>query len=162
MISTMNGDPNPLQFTNVDAEFYGFDADFGFQLPASVRIDDHLDDLVRIWGSNDPVLRGYAHQTPGHNWNTTYVVQPASWLKTARPPRKRWTFQLPAHMVKVRLREVAAEGTTGVWVELTHDGHRQRITEAQADPVWSQPTWVERTLLYARGVPMQQTGRCMW
>ncbi|MBT8441505.1 MAG: TonB-dependent receptor [Gammaproteobacteria bacterium] len=42
MISTMNGDPNPLQFANVDAEFYGFDADFGIQLPASVRIDGVL------------------------------------------------------------------------------------------------------------------------
>jgi iron complex outermembrane receptor protein len=39
MVSTLNGDPTPLQFTNVDAEFYGIDADFGIQLPASLRID---------------------------------------------------------------------------------------------------------------------------
>lgn len=32
MVSTMNGDPTPLQFNNVDARMYGFDADYGVQL----------------------------------------------------------------------------------------------------------------------------------
>jgi len=33
MISTMNGDPNPLQFSNVDAEIYGADVEFGARKP---------------------------------------------------------------------------------------------------------------------------------
>ncbi|WP_270374302.1 TonB-dependent receptor [Marinicauda sp. Alg238-R41] len=59
MVSAMNGDPTPLRFANVDAEFYGLDADFGWQFAGDWRIDgvasmvrgqrrDIEDDLYRI------------------------------------------------------------------------------------------------------------------
>lgn len=43
MVSTMmGGDPQPLQFNNVDAEFYGVDADFGWQIGDAWRVDGVL------------------------------------------------------------------------------------------------------------------------
>ena len=39
MVSMMNGDATPLRFANVDAEFFGVDADFGWQLSGAWRID---------------------------------------------------------------------------------------------------------------------------
>ncbi len=59
MVSAMNGDPTPLRFSNVEARIYGLDADFGFALTDSWRIDgvfslargertDVDDDLYRI------------------------------------------------------------------------------------------------------------------
>jgi len=59
MVSAMNGDPTPLRFANVDAELYGFDADFGYRIDANWRLDGTLswvrgerrdidDDLYRI------------------------------------------------------------------------------------------------------------------
>lgn len=37
-----NGDATPLQFTNVDAEMYGFDVLAGVQLPAAFRLDSRF------------------------------------------------------------------------------------------------------------------------
>jgi iron complex outermembrane receptor protein len=59
MVSAMNGDPTPLRFSNVEAKLYGLDADFGYALSDSWRIDgvfslargertDIDDDLYRI------------------------------------------------------------------------------------------------------------------
>lgn len=42
MVSSMNGDPTPLRFANVDAEFYGLDADFGYRIDPNWRIDGTL------------------------------------------------------------------------------------------------------------------------
>ncbi|ADE15649.1 TonB-dependent receptor [Nitrosococcus halophilus Nc 4] len=65
------GDPTPLQFTNVDAEFYGLDADFGYRFHPQWRVDgvasyvrgkrrDIDDDLFRI---APPTLRlGLTHE----------------------------------------------------------------------------------------------------
>ncbi|WP_300543682.1 TonB-dependent receptor [Maricaulis sp.] len=39
MVSNMNGDATPLRFANVDAEFYGIDADFGWQITPGWRVD---------------------------------------------------------------------------------------------------------------------------
>jgi len=39
MVSTVNGDPTPLQYTNVGAEFYGVDADFGYLFNRHWRVD---------------------------------------------------------------------------------------------------------------------------
>jgi len=58
-VSTANGDPTPLEFTNVDAELYGIDADWAVWLPAGLQLDGTLsyvrgrrrdidDDLYRI------------------------------------------------------------------------------------------------------------------
>jgi len=38
-VSSMNGDPTPLQFNNVDARLYGFDMDFGYQLSRSFELN---------------------------------------------------------------------------------------------------------------------------
>lgn len=38
-VSNVNGDPTPLRFANVNAELYGFDADFGFTITESWRVD---------------------------------------------------------------------------------------------------------------------------
>ena len=59
MVSTMNGDPTPLRWANVDARLYGFDMDAGFKIAGPLRIDgvfnyvrgerrDIDDDLYRI------------------------------------------------------------------------------------------------------------------
>jgi iron complex outermembrane receptor protein len=42
LVSTANGDPTPLEFTNVDAELYGADADAGIDLPGPLQIDGTL------------------------------------------------------------------------------------------------------------------------
>lgn len=42
MVSTANGDPSPLRYNNVGAEFYGADAGFGYRFDASWRIDGSL------------------------------------------------------------------------------------------------------------------------
>lgn len=72
-ISTTNGDPTPLQFANVDAEFWGVDAEFGVALADHWRADavgtfvrgrrrDIEDDLYRI---TPPNLRlSLTHQRP--------------------------------------------------------------------------------------------------
>jgi len=39
MVSSMNGDPTPLRFANVDARLYGLDFDFGYAFDARWRID---------------------------------------------------------------------------------------------------------------------------
>lgn len=42
MVSSLNGDPTPLQWTNVDAKLYGFDLAWGLALPARLRLDGTL------------------------------------------------------------------------------------------------------------------------
>lgn len=43
MVSMMNGDMTPLRFANVDAELYGFDGDFGYQLSPSWQLDGRFE-----------------------------------------------------------------------------------------------------------------------
>jgi iron complex outermembrane receptor protein len=38
MVSTANGDPTPLQFNNVDAEFYGLDLELGYELISNLHV----------------------------------------------------------------------------------------------------------------------------
>jgi len=77
-VSTANGDPNPLQFSNVDAELIGIDADFGMQLTEHVRMDgvvsfvrgtrrDIEDDLYRIAPLN--AILGFTYDRA--NWAMT-------------------------------------------------------------------------------------------
>ncbi len=42
MVANMNGDPTPLRFANVDAEIYGFDMDFGWQIAGPLHMDGTL------------------------------------------------------------------------------------------------------------------------
>ncbi len=42
MVSTANGDPTPLQFSNVDAQFYGVDLELGYDLLSHWHIDTLL------------------------------------------------------------------------------------------------------------------------
>ena len=71
MVSTVNGDPTPLQYTNVDAEFYGLDTDFGYRFNARWTLDgsisyvrarrrDISDDLYRIAPLNGDLVLTYA------------------------------------------------------------------------------------------------------
>lgn len=39
MVANMNGDPTPLRFGNVDAEFYGADLDFGWHISGPLNLD---------------------------------------------------------------------------------------------------------------------------
>lgn len=39
MIASMNGDPTPLRWTNVDARLYGFDVDGGYDFDGPLRLD---------------------------------------------------------------------------------------------------------------------------
>ncbi len=71
-VSTANGDPNPLQFANVDAELYGFDTDFGARFSDHWRLDglisyvrgkrrDIDDNLYRIAPLNGLLALTYEH-----------------------------------------------------------------------------------------------------
>lgn len=80
MMNTMNGTnmPDPLQFNNVDAEFYGFDMDWNWQLGdhwsvsglvnyvRGKRDDSSDDDLYRIAPPNATFRLNYA----ATNWST--------------------------------------------------------------------------------------------
>lgn len=66
-----NGDPTPMQFTNVDARFYGFDVAFGAAVTRRLRFDgtvgyvrgerrDIADDLFRIAPLNGRLALQYA------------------------------------------------------------------------------------------------------
>jgi len=70
MVANMNGDPTPLKFRNVDAEFYGVDLDFSARPAARIVIDgtvnyvrgmrvDIDDDLYRIPPLNGRVSIAY-------------------------------------------------------------------------------------------------------
>lgn len=70
MVANMNGDPTPLKFSNVDAEFYGLDLDFSVRPAPRVVIDgtvnyvravrvDIDDDLYRIPPLNGRVSLAY-------------------------------------------------------------------------------------------------------
>lgn len=78
MISTTNGDPNPLQFSNVDAEIYGADVELGAHLPWHLRVDGILsyvrgkrddinDNLYRIAPPNATL--GLTYERP--RWSVT-------------------------------------------------------------------------------------------
>lgn len=77
MMNAMNGTnkPDPLQFNNVDAELYGFDMDWGWQLDQQWRLsgivnyvrgkrDDINDNLYRIAPPNATLRLDYAR----NNW----------------------------------------------------------------------------------------------
>lgn len=76
MVSTANGDPNPLQFSNVDAKLYGIDMDWGVGFDRNWRLDgvvsyvrgerdDINDDLYRIAPLNGNAMLSY---TQSHWW----------------------------------------------------------------------------------------------
>jgi len=71
MVSTANGDPNPLQWSNVDARFYGADMDWGATINHNWRLDgvvsyvrgerdDINDDLYRIAPLNGSAMLTYS------------------------------------------------------------------------------------------------------
>ena len=73
-----NGDPNPLQFANVDAEIYGLDAMYGFRVNDYWRVDgmfsytrgkrrDINDDLYRIAPLNTRLSLSYEAE----DWSAT-------------------------------------------------------------------------------------------
>ncbi|MDH3832003.1 MAG: TonB-dependent receptor, partial [Gammaproteobacteria bacterium] len=70
MVSTANGDANPLQWTNVDAKLYGVDMDWGAGIVGNWRLDgivsyvrgerdDINDDLYRIAPLNGSAMLSY-------------------------------------------------------------------------------------------------------
>ena len=74
MVSTANGDPNPLQWDNVDAILYGFDLDWGASLSENWSLDgvvsyvrgerdDTSDDLYRIAAPNASATLSYNRPT---------------------------------------------------------------------------------------------------
>jgi iron complex outermembrane recepter protein len=78
MVSTMNGDTSPLQFTNVDAELYGVDATWGYVLNPQWHFDgivtyvrgkrrDTRDDLYRI----TPLRATASVSYMGESWSAT-------------------------------------------------------------------------------------------
>ena len=78
MVSTMNGDATPLQFTNVDAELYGADATWGYVFGSRWHVDgvvtyvrgrrrDTADDLYRI----TPLRATAALSYMGDGWSLT-------------------------------------------------------------------------------------------
>jgi iron complex outermembrane receptor protein len=76
-VSTANGDPNPLQWSNVDAKLYGADMDWGLTITRNWRLDgvvsyvrgerdDINDDLYRIAPLNGSATLTYSRA----NWWT--------------------------------------------------------------------------------------------
>ena len=77
-VSTANGDPNPLQYDNVEAELYGFDLDFGARLTSHWELSgvvsyvrgkrrDIDDNLYRIAPLNGTLALTYDRS----NWSVT-------------------------------------------------------------------------------------------
>ena len=74
MVANMNGDPTPLRFGNVDAELYGADLDFGWNISGPLHLDgtasyvrakrrDTDDNLYRIAPPNARVALSWQEQT---------------------------------------------------------------------------------------------------
>jgi len=74
MVANMNGDPTPLRFGNVDAELYGADLDFGWNISGPLHLDatasyvrakrrDIDDNLYRIAPPNARVALSWQEQT---------------------------------------------------------------------------------------------------
>ena len=73
MVANMNGDPTPLRFANVDAEIYGADLDFGWNISGPLNLDgtasyvrakrrDVDDNLYRIAPPNARVALSWQEQ----------------------------------------------------------------------------------------------------
>ncbi len=78
MIATMNGDPTPLRWDNVDARLYGVDMDWGYSFEGPLRVDGVLnyvrgkrrdidDNLYRVAAPNLSLALTYEQQT----WSAT-------------------------------------------------------------------------------------------
>ena len=82
MVASMNGDPTPLRFANVDARLYGIDIDAGLDLAGPWRIDavasyvrgerrDIDDNLYRI--APPSLTMGLTYEQPA--WSATMETQ---------------------------------------------------------------------------------------
>ncbi len=74
-VSTANGDPTPLQFSNVDARFYGVDVAYGAGLPWDLQLDGTLS-YVR--GEREDIDDDLYRISPLHG-RTTLTYQQESW-----------------------------------------------------------------------------------
>ena len=74
-VSTANGDPTPLQFSNVNARFYGVDLAYGADLPWDLQLDGTLS-YVR--GEREDIDDDLYRISPLHG-RTTLTYQQTSW-----------------------------------------------------------------------------------
>lgn len=75
MVSTANGDPNPLQWSNVDAKLYGIDMDWGATLSSNWSLDGVVS-YVR--GERDDINDDLYRIAP-LNGNATLTYRRANW-----------------------------------------------------------------------------------
>ena len=85
-VSTANGDPTPLQFSNVNARFYGVDLAYGAELPWDLQLDgtlsyvrgereDDPDDLYRISPLRGRTTLTYERETWSASIEGMYAAQ---------------------------------------------------------------------------------------
>ncbi len=79
MVAANNGDPTPLRFSGVEARLYGFDADFGMDLPWIFRADGVIN-LVR--GDRRDIDDALYRITPD-NLRVTFAADGGRWLAGA-------------------------------------------------------------------------------
>jgi iron complex outermembrane receptor protein len=101
-MSSMNGDPNPLEFSNVEAELYGIDALYGVQLPCDFQLDgvvsyvrakrtDTRDDLYRIAPLRGRTTLRYVSETWSVSLEGVYAAEQNKVAKTnAEPTSESW------------------------------------------------------------------------
>jgi hypothetical protein len=128
-------------------------------IPGSWQRWDHLDDLVTIHESSDPVLA----KTVGRSWKTfnyfaTYLVDRPKMERTQPAPQ----WRLPYLALRRRITDLAEAGHTNVELVYERAGVIHRLEQAEADPELSSLPWFARKFLLLRAIPDADRGYCMW
>jgi hypothetical protein len=127
-------------------------------LPSGLQVSNNLADVVRIRGSNDPVLDALKH--PSRENAFVLLPSPDPWLKAAG--RQEFQFDLPYLTLRTRVSELAALGAENVHVAYERAGETKRVKNAENDPELSEVSWLARKLMRLRAVPVSDRAPCMW
>ncbi len=87
MVSTMNGDPSPLRFANVEARMFGVDASYGWQFAENFRIEGVLS-----------VVRGERRDID----DDLYRISPDSFSMALVYDRPAWSVSLAGEAVRAQ------------------------------------------------------------
>ncbi len=128
-------------------------------IPGSWQRWDHLDDLVTIHESNDPVLA----KMVGPSWKTfnyfsTYLVDRPKMERTQPAPH----WRLPYLALRRRITDLANAGHTHIKLVYERAGVIHRLEQAETDPELSSLAWFARKFLLLRAIPDTSRGYCMW
>jgi hypothetical protein len=127
-------------------------------LPRGLQLSNNLADVVRIRGSNDPVLDSL--KSPSRENAFVLLPSPDPWLENAG--RTEFHFELPYLTLRTRVTELASLGVQGLEVSFERGGETKRVTNAENDPELANVSWPVRKLMRLRAVPVSDRAPCMW